>query len=786
MAITPDPLRQITETEQALIRRDGQWSELFAAIDDPNVVFTALLDTANLPASNDGVHEIAIVSGAWQGDYARIYDGMTLRVGSAPGLSDLGFVRVRITYESGTTLAIGETSDIDWVVDPQADRYLTVVDEFRVWPRLLRMVGPTDSETLTGRVGYANGGTTLHGSFEEGTGSIANGWFYSQIGTGQIYRADGAPDFDTVFTVNQHCYIDTELPQIGYVVYVDPDWISINIAVLQMTDLVTVNVYPILTQFTSEVAVGDTVTIDGGESAEVKSIEDNAHLTVESAWSSSLESATYHTTTLEIYMDYDVPVFDPDAEVNQQYEVLVPPVVVMGGPIVIDGFVNQVVVQLDASGSYVPDAEVSSHGWDVTGGTISNANIASPTLTIAAAGTYRVSVQVHSAIFGYSSRTSVGHRKIYVFDRAHPPFTLAKLENCEGSVDAGGWSARLTVYGDSSAIRDQAEVVIFARDHYGATRQEIGQDAQRANIVMVGYIVGETITIDPELNTTTFEIAGPQAWLDRVMGVATAVEDSAGPPTRWTSMYHLTIDRALWHLFVWRTTFTQSHDLHLTGDTRRIAFLEGKLGSLISQVDQIAKQVVLARAVCDRNGSMNIQLDPQFVPSYDRIGGFVQALYTSDLRAPLSFQRRTVNEVARLTLSGTSWDGETPTPYVSTKQGGVFRTHGRIDSLQNLALDSQEQADLLARLVLAHRNNPFPSVPLPLAGINRLLDISPAMWVVSDLSDNPRIPIPDGLLTLIKRITYSYDPDTGEFTVDIDSEAWTDETTRIEGPPRVL
>ena len=45
--------RAITSPELALLRSEGQWSELYMAVLKPNTVYTARL--ASLPASNDQV-----------------------------------------------------------------------------------------------------------------------------------------------------------------------------------------------------------------------------------------------------------------------------------------------------------------------------------------------------------------------------------------------------------------------------------------------------------------------------------------------------------------------------------------------------------------------------------------------------------------------------------------------------------------------------------------------------------------------------------------------------------
>lgn len=773
--------RKITEIERNLMRRDGQWSELFVAVDPAPVVFTGILEFSDLPIDNVSVASIYINDGAFQGTYTTAHAGMTIYVGSTAGAADLGYARLRTSFVVGDIvpsllIEIGETSDIVWSIDPQPDRYITIVDEFRIWPRLLRVVGPT-TVSGSGAVSITSGLTKVYGDVSGSTTL-----FNVSDGSTTVTRFGGV-GFTSVFAAGD---------------WVKADWISPNVTEYRQIVSVTndnalvvntafgiyanyASARAIKTRFLSECKPGNDVTI-GSQQGTVASIISDRELNVLTPWTATLTQYGYSITSLDIYMDYDELVVS--GGVNRHYLYPWPPVPIMGGPIVYDHLQeNAVAIPLTAAGSYALSSSIPAYSWQTTGGTLSSTTSATPTLTVTAAGVYRV-----SCLVGAGGDGSWGHRKVHVFDKANQPLTVAKLESFEGSDDAGGWSARITVYGNvgQDQIRDQAQIILFSRDHYGATQQAIGQNAASANVKLVGWIVGETITVDPELNQVTFEVQGAQYWLDKITGMATAMEDMGVAPVLWTQMYHLTVDRALWHFFVWRTTFTLCCDLHLTSNIQRLKFLEGKLGSLASQVDQIAKQVILARAVCDRLSRMIIEVNPQMIPSAARTTPVVQHFEPQDLRAPLSIQARKVNEVSRMTVSGTAWDGATATGYVSAKPEGVFKTHGRPDSIQNLAIDNQAQADRLALLALANRNNPYPSVPVPIASLNTLLDIAPAMYITLDAADNSRGIDLSQLPVLIKRISHDYDPVTGIFTTNIEGEGYTDEDTRLEGAPPSL
>lgn len=125
--------RAITGTELAKLRLDGQWSELYLAIHVPSTVYTARV---NQTTFEDPMYQITYDTGS--GTLANVIPGMTMYVGSSPGAWDKGLVRIRKT-PAATVFYLGETSEINWADND----YLTVVDEFGLWPRHIRLIGTT-------------------------------------------------------------------------------------------------------------------------------------------------------------------------------------------------------------------------------------------------------------------------------------------------------------------------------------------------------------------------------------------------------------------------------------------------------------------------------------------------------------------------------------------------------------------------------------------------------------------------------------------------------------------
>lgn len=122
--------RPMTSGEKALIRTDEQSSQLYLWIYKPESVYTALINQTF--TSLDRVVQLTYDAGS--GTLADVLPGMTLYIGTTPGSYDVGMVRIRKAPTSDT-FYIGEESEV-----PFADNlYLTVVDDFGLWARNIRI-----------------------------------------------------------------------------------------------------------------------------------------------------------------------------------------------------------------------------------------------------------------------------------------------------------------------------------------------------------------------------------------------------------------------------------------------------------------------------------------------------------------------------------------------------------------------------------------------------------------------------------------------------------------------
>jgi len=123
--------RAITPSELSTLRAPSS-SQLYLAIWQPTSIFAAQVN--GTPSVTDGVIQIAYRD-VTLGAYTDIKVGMTCLVGSSAGMSDKGIIRIRLA-PSATMLFIGEVSDVNFA---DGD-YLTVINEFSIWPRHIKMI----------------------------------------------------------------------------------------------------------------------------------------------------------------------------------------------------------------------------------------------------------------------------------------------------------------------------------------------------------------------------------------------------------------------------------------------------------------------------------------------------------------------------------------------------------------------------------------------------------------------------------------------------------------------
>lgn len=452
-------------------------------------------------------------------------------------------------------------------------------------------------------------------------------------------------------------------------------------------------------------------------------------------------------------------------------------------------------VYFDASDSFALDGGALSYSWAFPG-SVANGGLASAATWVEynTAGVYRAACQVTRNYPPQSAFT--GYRRIFVFDEDNYPAVKFELLDCSGNYSQGGWSFRVRMWDEAyrSEIVDRAKCILFARDWYDGTEQSIGPirtdqfggQYLRPNTCCAGWIDGESITYDNEDGSVEFDVQGPKFWLEKITGFPHGVENSDGVPTDWWQYQDLTVRDGLWSFLHWRSTLTRNTDIYLTNDSREIAVFSSPLSNLWNQIKSASEPAILAPPVCDRYGTLIVEIPLNYEFSAGRAGTpTVWDVQLSDWREQIDIQRQTITPAGLHDVSGVYYsDSTTASAFFSLSPGHVFRRFGAIKRQERLALFStQATNNQLAGLIHEAANNEYPNVDYRLSGNWRIVDIVPRQRVIQSISESDT---ERGIVWTDKKFLprqISLLMNQGSMFVDMTCEAETGEAIATDGDP---
>ena len=467
------------------------------------------------------------------------------------------------------------------------------------------------------------------------------------------------------------------------------------------------------------------------------------------------------------YMDHDVayssqhktldpvPVLGPDRVLFYQGT--------LGGAVTISAYP-------DASESYCLGSTISAYLWTAPGAsTTANLATATPTLTYNSPGTYRISCLVTAT----NGKTFTGKRTIVVYDDTDLPVTDFTLQSCSGDYTSGGWQFKINMY-DSAALsllQDRSRVILFSRDWYGDTEISIGQVAGCENIIASGWIAKEDLTLDVNGGIASFTAYGPHYWLGIIQEFISGIFDSATDPTEWNYMLDLTVDKGVWDILHWKTTCTRMMDVVL-GDGSQVEPVSevSSIGSTWEQIKSLYTHI-LAQPCCDRYGRMFCNINGQYVPLGDRAFTNVMTVQAYDRIGEIELERQVTPAVSAIDLTGVYYAGHTGYGVRGLAPGHRMGTHGSIESIEKILVADQAHCTELAGLILAQRNNEFPSMNIELVGNIKLIDICPTqqIHVVTATDQNPReVTVSNSVFP--RNITHKWNSKSSSFSVDVKCE----------------
>jgi len=713
------------------LRKQG-FTELFLAMEQPNVIFTCQVNQTF--TTHDRVNEVIYDNAT--GDYADVRPGMTAYVGSTAGARDLGLVRVRKAPTS-SVIYIGEESEVDF----DDNVWLTVVDQFSIWPRHIR---------INNRIAYMD-------------------W-------DEAY-SDQHTDFDPVpvlggnrvawrKTIVRTCD-DSEASYTGtWGNYMDAGNYGGN-----ARNSNHVNSYAEFT-FTSNMIqwVGNigpsagiaAVYIDGVHQQDV----DLYHETLEHQqilFSATGLGSGVHTLKIVVTGTKNAESINTWVDVDAfRYELL-------GAQLDFDG-----------SESWVYGSSISSVQWVAPGSaSISAPTSASTTISWDAAGQYMVYYEITAS----NGKIFTGARRVFVFDDANPPLSNFKLDECRADVEDGGWSFAISTKSVQAAqIVERNLCVLFARDYFDNEEISYGPLDGHETIVASGWVGKNSMEYDANTGTVSFDVYGPQYWLKQMAAFPTGLELTGRAPTAWTEMKEMTVDKGVWHILHWRSTCTMILDyLPQLENVQYVKELSASTGTIWQQITTFCWTTIFARLVFNRYIQGFLAVEPQLVPEASRTWD-TWYLPKQDIRGGIRVSPSNNGACSMVNLSGVCINlSGSASAFFSLSMGHVYTRVGRAEIVDKLLVIDQAQSNSLAGLVMGMKNNDLPSIQFDCMRNNRFFDIAPRMFlgIQIEAADTPRGGTFDGN-TLIRHVELSHEED-GVLKPSLEVEAETFEQLSTNG-----
>lgn len=498
-----------------------------------------------------------------------------------------------------------------------------------------------------------------------------------------------------------------------------------------------------------------------GEESEIN-WQATCHLTVVDEfdlWARHLR--TVDDTTF--YMDYDIAYTDQ----NENFD----PVPIMGGHRVLKLTGSSISTQFDFSNSYVIGSTISAYSVACPGASlVTNPTTSTPTITFNTTGWHPVYLTVTAA----NGKTYTGVRYVYVYSVSAMPATVFQLGDCSEDYETGGWSFTVTMQDEVALanVPDRTMCILFSEDYYNDEQVSIGQLTGCENIICIGKIGEEAITINAEQGEVSLRIYGYHYWFGQINAFPTGVIQVTETATNWAEMESPTVDKVVHRLLHWGCTATTIMDIYLTDDTRLAKELISPTSSLWAQLQELSFATILARVGIDRYSRMFIQVEPQLVLVADRTYATVMTITKEDWQEAVRMQRVVVNSVGQVNSSGvTIENGGNGNSLFSLSPGHVFKHYGGTEVADRLLLSTQLLSNRQAGLLLGWRNNPYPNNEFKLSANNRMIDCFPrqriAWSVVAD--DNPRAFTLSGNF-VPRRVEFTWDASSGFMETSITLE----------------
>jgi hypothetical protein len=430
------------------------------------------------------------------------------------------------------------------------------------------------------------------------------------------------------------------------------------------------------------------------------------------------------------------------------------------------GFDHQVWWEVQ-SGTSNLKGDALTYSWIFEGATITGStNIAPGYVTYNNPGHFRTILTVTSS----SGATDTAIRYVSLYDRPgegnNPPIVnWSMMESPNGSRDAGGSTCRINIR-DAKAIniRDRSLVVIFKESWYGDTKQNIGGNSKnRQGIWYTGYVLDGTIKHNYADNSLEFEVASASKIMQETECFSVSVESKLAP-AKWYELLNMTIQRAIYHYYKWHSTVLMLCDMECNFVDRSIQYFDADRTSLYDACNTLMSGAALGRIICDRQGKLWVEQDDYAIENGATAIPEIMAITKKDWIGDPIIDEAFKPEVAYLEIGGIAFNPGTgdSAAYLAGAPGLAPGYFGKVERVQGLALNSQDDLNTLAGNIWAYWNRRFPNSEFKLRGNFSNLDIAPQarMSVTMLANENPQGLVWTNKAFALTGVSWTYDSST--------------------------
>jgi hypothetical protein len=469
----------------------------------------------------------------------------------------------------------------------------------------------------------------------------------------------------------------------------------------------------------------------------------NDYVTVMNEFAAWTKHPRYDTATSQWLIDYDEAYDDQLENYGPLIKMSVPFVGFLEGGAVTASF-------LGASTNFLDGATFDSASWVLPGALTTPSSLGTITDPIVHTftnsfvnGTYTTLKVVDST--GASNKSK---RLAFVFDDRTQPHRV-EFGQVTGGLRTGGYETELRVLSNatSATFPDMAEVLIFEEASFGTVGSSIGGNSPfRANVVMRGWIIGDTVRVNPFHGDVSFRIRTIDGIMRETYSYDTFLANASAFPSgsNWIGASSLTIDRAAIHLLKHRSTVGDLVDFNLASGiamTESIAFQSLPAGNWWDQLTINYGEKGLAGYVsADMQSNIFASLDAQISGTSANLP-VAMHIARQDRRDQVVIDRMPIEKLAEVQVYSVTGATEDTASRIGALSPGDVKGYfgGLREHARGLFLSSQDLAITWAGNMRAKGNNPYPKTIVPLAG-NYRIDSVPQMRITMSLSstDNPR------------------------------------------------